>query len=148
MTINEYKQKYASLTNAQVRSLAETSSEFRVETETLYKNMYNATLNKSCGDCWCDAYVTLMVIDPAKYDALSGRAFDLKAGALLLDVVGGDNSKMCTRKNLTDDLALYHLKTNPGCKDQFSRLPDNWEELVAAYTLPTKKKATRSKAKK
>lgn len=148
MTINEYKKKYASLTSAQVRSLANESSEFRVETEMLYRRAYNASLNKSCGDCWIDAYAVLMKTDPVKFDALSGRSFDLRAGALLLDVVNGDNDKMCTRVNLTDELALYHLKTNPNCIDFFSRLPDNWKELVANYSVDKKTKNPSTKGKK
>lgn len=149
MTISEYKTKYDGLTSAQVRKLSTTSSEFVAETEALYKMAYKASINKSCNDCWVDAYVLLMKADPAAFDALVTRQFDLRAGALLLDIVGGDNAKMCTRKNLTDELAIYHLRNNPGYIKFFSRYPDNWKELVTkAKKAEAAKKAAEAKKKK
>lgn len=149
MNINEYKTKYAGLTSAQVRKLAETSSEFTDETEALYKLAYKSSINRSCNDCWVDAYVLLMKADPATFDALASRRFELRAGALLLDLVGGDNAKMCTRKNLTDELAIYHLRNNPGYIKFFSRYPDNWKELVSkAKKSEAAKKAVEAKKKK
>ena len=149
MTISEYKTKYDGLTSAQVRKLSTTSSEFVAETEALYKMAYKSSINKSCNDCWVDAYVLLMKADPATFDALASRRFELRAGALLLDLVGGDNAKMCTRKNLTDELAIYHLRTNPGCARLFTKLPDNWKELVSkAKKSEAAKKAVEAKKKK
>ena len=61
---------------------------------------------------------------------MKNRLFELKAGALLIDVERGDNSKMATQHNLTDELALYHLRTNPKCIRLFTKYPDNWQEMV------------------
>lgn len=144
MTINEYKQAYKSLTMSQVRHLAETSSEFKVNTETLYRMATGSALNKNCTECWVDAYAILATMDESKFEALSSRKFDLRAGALLIDSVNADNSKMCTRNNLTDELALYHLKTNPNCIKMFSKYPENWQELASAFNVkPTKKRKTK-----
>lgn len=150
MTFSEYKQKYSKLSQTVVRKMADSSSsefseEFKYATEELYEKAYKQKLNKSCSECWVDAYVLLIRLDAKKYESMESRQFDLKAGALLLDVVNGDNEKMVTRINLTDDLALYHLKTNPKCEDQFSVMPDNWNELVEAYELEREKETGESK---
>lgn len=39
-----------------------------------------------------------------------------------------EHDLMCTRLNLTDFLAEYHLATNPGVEKLFSLLPENWQE--------------------
>jgi len=62
--------------------------------------------------------------------------FWLLAGALLQDTVNFDNDLLCSNANITDDLALYHLKTNPNCRPLFQDLPDNVDELVEAYVIP------------
>lgn len=139
LSIGDYKQKYGSLSNAKVHELAKIDSEFRSETEALYRQGYREELNKSCSECWVDAYVLLMKAAPEKFGKAKERAFELRAGALLLDINGGDSTKMCTRVNLTDELALFHLKADPRNIEYFSRYPDNWKELAAAYG--TKKKS-------
>ena len=107
MTIEEYKNKYRGQTQAQVRKLASESSEFRVETEMLYRKVSGSSLNKNCSECWVDAYAVIIKADPAESEKRAKRKFDLKAGALLIDRVKGDNSKMCSMHNITDELALY-----------------------------------------
>ena len=71
--------------------------------------------------------------------------FWLLAGALLQDVVNWDNDLLCSNANISDDLALYHLKTNPNCREMFQELPENVDELVEAYQLkvPKTEKATK-----
>lgn len=69
----------------------------------------------------------------------NGCIFWLLAGALLQDTVNFDNELLCSNANITDDLALYHLKTNPKCRQYFEVLPDNLDELIAAYQLPGEK---------
>lgn len=147
MTIEEYKNKYRGQTQAQVRKLASESSEFRVETEMLYRKVSGSSLNKNCSECWVDAYAVIIKADPAESEKRAKRKFDLKAGALLIDRKTGDNSKMCSMHNITDELALYHLRINPGCIRFFSRYPENWQELVSASTKKPKTK-TRSGGKK
>ena len=138
MTIEEYKNKYRGQTQAQVRKLASESSEFRVETEMLYRKVSGSSLNKNCSECWVDAYAVIIKADTAESEKRAKRKFDLKAGALLIDRVKGDNSKMCSMHNITDELALYHLRINPGCIRFFSRYPENWQELVSASTKKPK----------
>lgn len=78
-------------------------------------------------NCWADAFILLMRIKPETYNAMENRLFDLKAGALL---TCSDSTKSCSRHNITDELALFHLRINPKCIRLFSRYPDNWEELA------------------
>ena len=56
--------------------------------------------------------------------------FELREGVILYDVVNHDTSKNVTRQNLTDELALYHLRTNPDYIKHFTKYPDNWYELA------------------
>lgn len=114
---------------AEVRSLISSSKEFRNETERLYTSIYHQKLNKSCGDCWLDAYVLIMKGNPEKIRAMADKKFDLRAGAVLIDPYG-DPEKTITHHNVTDELALYHLRTHPDCAKYFSTLPDNWEALA------------------
>ena len=55
---------------------------------------------------------------------------------MLVDVINGDNAKMASHHNLTDELALYHLRTNPKCIRLFSKYPENWQELAEAEAEP------------
>lgn len=138
VTIAEYKKKYGKLSKDEVRERAKSDSDFRAETEALYKLGFREDLNKSCSECWFDAYVLLMKSDEEAFIRKEESLFELRAGALLLDRKGGDSQKMCTRVNLTDELALYHLKANPLYIEYFSRYPTNWKELAEAYK-PKKK---------
>lgn len=47
--------------------------------------------------------------------------YQLKAGVLLQAF--SDASKVMTNKNITDELAEWHLKNNPACARYFSILP-------------------------
>lgn len=154
MTLAEYRSTYGGLTDKEVRRLIHEDTGFRAATEDLYEGVYHAPLNKGCTECWHDAYVLLMRSDISKLTEMQERQFELKAGALLIDVVAYDNAKMATRVNLTDELALYHLSTNPSCIGKFSKYPANWQELAGQYAskgtspkagaskTPAKKKAT------
>lgn len=127
--ILSFRDKYGKLTRQELREKIKHEHAFRHELERLYVRATGLKLNKSCSDCWMDAYIVLMTIK--QITTMQEKNFELKAGALLIDVVNHDNAKLCTRHNLTDELALYHLKTNPACRKKFSKLPDNIEELLA-----------------
>lgn len=127
--ILSFRDKYGKLTRQELREKIKHEHAFRQELERLYVRATGLKLNKSCSDCWMDAYIVLMTIK--QITTMQEKNFELKAGALLIDVVNHDNAKLCTRHNLTDELALYHLKTNPACRKKFSKLPDNIEELLA-----------------
>ena len=127
--ILSFRDKYGKLTRQELREKIKHEHAFRQELERLYVRATGLKLNKSCSDCWMDAYIVLMTIK--QITTMQEKNFELKAVALLIDVVNHDNAKLCTRHNLTDELALYHLKTNPACRKKFSKLPDNIEELLA-----------------
>ena len=145
MTFEEYKEKYRGMSSVAVRELIRSDASFRKTTEQHYTQIYHKKLNKSCGDCWFDAYVVLMNTNPEKAKAMKEKLFDLRAGAVLTDVVKRDPAKTCTHHNLTDELALYHLSTNPDYIKFFSVYPDNWADLVLEYIQPKK---TAQKAEK
>lgn len=60
-------------------------------------------------------------------------SFWLLAGVLLQDSVNFDNDLLCSNANITDELALYHLSTNPNCRALFQELPENVDELIEKY---------------
>lgn len=128
--ILSFRDRYAKLTRQELREKIKHELAFRQELEALYERATGLKLNKSCSDCWMDAYIVLMTIK--QITTMQEKNFELKAGALLIDVVSHDNAKLCSRHNLTDELALYHLKTNPACRKKFSKVPENLDELLAA----------------
>ena len=133
MTLDEYKARYSGLSEREVSGLVHSSSEFRAATEALYESYFRQQINTSCGDCWKDAYILLLTKKTNK-DMETEMKFALKAGALLRDVRNmNDSSRLATRLNLTDDLALYHLGTNPDYLKFFSKYPANWRELAKKY---------------
>lgn len=129
--LEQFRERYLGLTSVEVRDLIRDDSVFRREIETLYVAIFHASLNKTCSDCWLDAYIILCRTQTEKLMELKSRKFELRPGALLIDVVGHDNAKMASGHNLTDELALYHLGTNPGCIRKFSKFPENWQQLAA-----------------
>lgn len=132
--LEQFRSEFSSHSSAQVRELIRTDAQFRQRLETLYEEVFHNKLNKGCSNCWLDAFVLLRSKSIKKLTTMAQRHFELKAGVVLRDVVNQDNAKLATHHNLTDELALYHLRTNPNCKSKFSRLPDDWEKRVAAAT--------------
>ena len=51
--------------------------------------------------------------------------YQLKSGALLIDP--DDPTKNCTKFNLTNELAEYHLRRNPNCARLFAFIPPKEE---------------------
>ena len=103
----------------------------KTEIKELYKLIFKRSVNTNCGSCLSDAVSEILhtknIMEKIELQ------YELKAGALLRDTVNFDTSKLATRKNLTKELALYHLATNPKSEKYFSNLPKNWKEEVAAY---------------
>ncbi len=134
MTIEEYKAAYSALTPKAAKAKALSDAAFRVETESLYSVFYpQHPLNRSCGECWADAFALLILTDIDKLMATKESKFALLNGAILRDYKGGDSKKLATAANLTDDLAIYHLAANPKNIEKFSKYPDNWRQLVATW---------------
>ena len=117
---------------SEVRLQIKADKAFRAEIERLYVGVYHIPLNSACTECWVDAFVLLMRDNVDALFERSLRLFELKAGALLRDVIGWKKELNTTHHNLTDELALYHLATHPAYITQFSKAPDNWRELAAA----------------
>ena len=128
MTLDEYTAEYGGMKAAEVRSLIASSPAFRAETERIYYSIYRKRLNRSCGDCWLDAYILIMRGDREKQKNMIKKRYDLRAGAVLVDPK--DRTKTATTHNITDELAIHHLRIHPTCKRLFSVLPENWEEEV------------------
>lgn len=139
--LEQFRAAYGGLSSAEVRKLIKEDAAFKSELARLYRTTFRKHLNTDCGNCWLDAFVLLMRTSKQKLQAMKERRFELKAGALLVDVVSGDNAKMATHHNLTDELALYHLRTNPKCIKLFAKYPAEWEELIKESTEEQKPKA-------
>jgi hypothetical protein len=109
------------------------------------KSLSKAFLHKEvsgCNNCFFDAYMELINLKIENIMTKQECQFELKRGKLLRDAVNLDISKNMTQANITDELALYHLKTNPSCEKFFSKLPEDWEKQVEDFVLDTTKKET------
>lgn len=129
--LEQFRERYRGINLTEVRRLIKDNADFRREVETLYVSTFHRRLNKGCTDCWLDAFVLLRKTPTEKLMAIKKRQFELRYGALLIDVVDHDDKKMASAHNLTDELALYHLRTNPKCISKFTKYPDNWQEMAA-----------------
>ena len=107
----------------------------RNEIETLSKVFFHKTVS-GCSNCYFDAYMQLISLKINYAMEKLKCVFLLLAGALLHDVINFDNDLLMSNANITDDLSLYHLKTNPNCRQYFQTLPENVDELIEAYQLP------------
>ncbi len=86
----------------------------------VYKSLTDGPINSTCDTCLIEAIfkiLSLMEKKPCSYR--------LQKGALLR--VMGDESKTCTNDNLTDELAEFHLRTNPGCRKYFTVISANFD---------------------
>lgn len=133
MTLVQFKSTYASLPPREVLAMIEGDAEFRATLEQLYTETFHRKLNRTCSNCWFDAYILLMTTDIQKLIAMSERIFELPAGALLIDVLAHDDKWLTSHRNLDNDRALYHLATNPSYIKFFSKAPEDWKERAAAY---------------
>ena len=137
MTIDEYRQQYQGIRSSEVRELISTDTDFSNNTERLYESIYHARLNKSCSNCWFDAYILIMRTNLEKLKAMQEKQFDLRAGVVLVDP-HGDPAKTVTQRNLTDELALYHLQSTRVASSP-SIYPNNWEQLAVQSGIDEKK---------
>lgn len=88
-----------------------------------------------CTNCYSDALFELLTLNIERAMQKEECKFKLRGGKLLLDAVNGDVSKAMTQANISDELALYHLKTNPYCEEYFEELPTDWKEQVEAFDI-------------
>jgi hypothetical protein len=92
---------------------------------------------RGCSNCYSDALFELLTLNIERAMQKEECKFKLRGGKLLLDAVNGDVSKAMTQANISDELALYHLKTNPYCEEYFEELPANWKEMVEKFDIDT-----------
>jgi hypothetical protein len=84
---------------------------------------------RSCSNCYHDA-VILMIVTLKKNGFMKNASrFTLKIGALLNNP--GAGLPVVSNVNMTDELAIAHLRANPGVLKYFRAYPDNLEELLA-----------------
>lgn len=91
---------------------------------------------QGCTNCYTDAYFELLNFDEKMAIEKNKCVFHLRNGVLLKDV-NGDKSKMMSNHNISNELAVYHLTTNPNCKRFFDR-PADIDKAIEDFT--TKKK--------
>ncbi len=88
----------------------------------VYKSLLGEHLKIGCSTCYIEAIFKIKM-----YMEKKPCSYKLKPGALLRAF--GDESKTCTNANLTDELAEFHLRTNPGVARLFSYIPPAPKEL-------------------
>jgi hypothetical protein len=99
---------------------------------------------RGCSNCYSDALFELLTLNIERAMQKEECKFKLRGGKLLLDAVNGDVSKAMTQANISDELALYHLKTNPYCEEYFEELPADWKEQVEAFDIDSMSKGKAS----
>jgi len=103
-----------------------------------FKQLTGENLRGSCGTCYIEALIKIK-----RTMEKSQSRYQLKPGALL--EAFGDVSKTCTNDSLTDELAEWHLKNNPGCIKWFSKVPSA-KELAAEAKAEAKFKEAKEQA--
>lgn len=116
-------------------SACKSDETLKQEISALSKRFLHRTV-AGCQNCYMDAYLELINLSIDKVMSKDRLEFRLRNGALLRDVVNQSIDLNCTNLNITEELALYHLKTNPGCRKMFDKLPDNIEQLLEDFRLP------------
>lgn len=132
--LRRFQAEHRGLVNSRQAFDAKRASDpaFSSEIEALY-NRFVGTFRRYCGDCWHDAFITLLTLKKMT----SKSQFRVLAGTLLHDPVNRDVRYMLTPQRLADfgdDLALRHLANNPRAAEYFEKpLPENLDELIADY---------------
>jgi hypothetical protein len=104
---------------AELFSFIQENVQFKNEIVSLSKYFLNKTVGVGgCSNCVFDAYFELINLKEIPMET----NYRLRAGVILRDV-NGDSSKMMSNANITDDLAKYHLESNPKCAKFFEKMP-------------------------
>jgi len=112
----------------------ENDFEFRKIIERLSK-LYLGRIVSGCSNCYFDAYMELIHFSKTKAMEKDKCLFSLRAGAVLEDI---DGNKTTTNVNLTNKLAIYHLKRTPSYIKYFTKIPENLDELLNPVKKPKK----------
>jgi hypothetical protein len=113
----------------EVVKLIASSDTFKTELSTLSKRFLRKEVS-GCNTCYYDAYVKLLLIKEIMPDC----DFQLRSGALLKDLIF-KKQKMVSKHNITNELALYYLKTQPIYRKFFTVMPKNVDTLVANFDI-------------
>jgi hypothetical protein len=119
------------LTSTEARKKIESSVDFKNELTELSKRFLRRDVS-GCNTCYYDAYVKLLLIK----EIMPECDFQLRSGALLKDV-NKDIRKMVSRHNITNELALYHLKTNPFARKFFTLMPKDVDKMIKKFDIET-----------
>lgn len=119
------------MSSSEAREKIASDTAFCNELSTLSERFLKTKVS-GCKTCYYDAYVKLMI----KKDIMNNCDFDIQAGKLIKDIaIPKDGKKTISRHNITNELALYHLKTNPLNKKYFTRMPSNLDELLESFDI-------------
>ena len=84
--------------------------------KTVYRELTGENVRSSCSTCLVEAILLIYKktkMEPCKYLLMKGARLS----------AFGDYSKNATNKNLTNELAEWHLRVNPSCIKRFERVP-------------------------
>lgn len=111
---------------ARFASRYNTDNVFKATISSLAKCFLNLQLT-TCSSCFFDAYIRLMLLKKEHAMKKLNCDFELRAGALLQ----GERIELnMTNVNISNELALYHIRRNPNCKKLFRKLPANLDALL------------------
>lgn len=103
------------------------------EIDALYMHYFGRKIT-GCKNCYADALIELCTIK--KTIAMNKTdLFAVRRGKVLKDARTNDARLNLVRGNETEELALYHLYTNPNSRKFFERLPDegSLKKMLAEY---------------
>lgn len=102
------------------------TTERRNKIASAYRQITGEILRVGCSTCYIEAIFKIkkaMEKKPCSYRLVPGAVLS----------AFGDESKTCTNANLTDELAEFHLRNNPGVLKWFAIYPNPlpWHEVPA-----------------
>ncbi len=134
--LKELKGKFA--TGSELSAFILSNDEVTKEIQSLYTYFFGRIIS-GCKNCIFDAFIQLFYLDMETAKEKNECLFEMKRGALCLD---NDKTKNMTQANITNELALYHLRKNPNEKRKFTKLPENIEELLKGSEVNESKTET------
>lgn len=103
------------------------SEEIKSIIESVYKKVFRKNVAYSCKQCFTDAFFeayNLWKTNNELFNKLFICEYALKYGVVLS--IFGDTETMAVRTNLTNELAEFHLRSNPNCIIEFESYPSDY----------------------
>jgi hypothetical protein len=97
-----------------------------------YRELTGKSVRGNCGTCLIEALLTINKL--SKMGVCNYHLKDTPGHTGRLTAFG-NYSKNCTNKNLTNELAEWHLRVNPGCAKRFDRMPTNAPVTTAGVRI-------------